>query len=885
MGGLFRKLLIYICKPIYCLIVYTYKIFYSIASTRFLKDDLIQQFSSNIYVLVSAVMLFAFSITILSAIVNPDLLTDNKKGVAALFKRSIIALVLMVLVPFAFNQLYAIQDSIMSHSLIEKIVVGINYDCDRSSDSKCEAGGNGGQVIAGTLISSVLYPAETADGSDISVDAEDTDMSENYKKMVSEDIRYIGKVAKDINNTVDDSTKLHYDFDDDAYAYHFDGLIALVAGLITVYILIIYSIDVAVRVFKLAFLELTAPISIVAYVGVGDKILSSWFKELGKTYGELFVRIVAIAFYLFLIHNLDAFMSEFTSGDWISVLKVFLIIGMLIFVKQVPDMLGRIFVVDIKSKGGIGGRLGEMAAVGKQAQAAWGGIKQAAKLGAGVAGLGLAAAANPFAAAGVGLAHHAWNKGFKFKSLSARPGKETATGKFLTAGRKTAGSYLRGKGLVSGLNDAKKSYSESDFGIEHIANKNYNKDKKETEKFNAKMGNNSDGMVEDSELARDKFTTNSKKDLGRTRGDAVNALLDADIRKAKLEKITSDKDAIVSNLDVMRANAKTVEAQNAISDLKNGLLTGKYTADVFRQRMNGLIERGIINGSDGGTISAKLDSIQNKIASDSEISKYLLDKDNKLNFGASGLGKATDIAKTKAEAAKSTYDNLYKGSTESDKQEMDRYMAQSEKIVTKSVEQAQGEEKISHKEDIHYDIQNQTINSTDSATSNNESTPIQETINRAANVHDAPTREEHMRIQDEYNSLFNSDVGARYLDANEREDDRIHGTGNANAGSTAGSATAGAAMGSSTGSSSVQVEGLDDLFNNLNKTITSNSDNTNKILEDQLNEQKSMNNELKNQTNSINNVDSKLSGLRNDINNNLNDIKKSFDDSNTNSGE
>lgn len=697
MGGLFRKLLIYICKPIYCLIVYTYKIFYSIASTRFLKDDLIQQFSSNIYVLVSAVMLFAFSVTILSAIVNPDLLTDNKKGVAALFKRSIIALALMVLIPFAFNELYDIQDSVMSHSLIEKIVVGINYDCDPSTDSKCEIGGNGGQVIAGTLISSVLYPA----GDDISVKA---DISDNYKKTVSEDIRYIGKVAKDINVTVDDSTKLHYDFDDESYAFHFDGLIALVAGLITVYILIIYSIDVAVRVFKLAFLELTAPISIVAYVGVGEKMLSSWFKELGKTYGELFVRIVAIAFYLFLIHNLDEFMSAFNDGDWISVLKVFLIVGMLIFVKQVPDMLGRIFGVDIKSKGGIGGRLGQMAAVGKQAQAAWGGIKQAAKLGAGVAGLGLAAAANPFAAAGVGLAHHAWNKGFK--SLGARPGKETATGKFLAGGGKTAGAYLRGKGLVSGLKDAKKTYSESDFGLEHIANKNYNKNKKETEKFNDKMGNNKYGMVEDSELARNNFIGNSKKDLGKTRGDAVNALLDANIQKAKLEKIASDKDAIVSNLDVMRANAKTVEAQNAISDLKNGLLTGKYTADSFRQSMNGLIERGIINGSEGGTISAKLDSIQNKIASDEDISKYLVNENGTLNFGSSGLGAVTNIANTKASDAKATYDNLYKGSSESDKNEMDRYMAQSEKIVTKSVEQAQGEEKISHKEDIHYDIGN-----------------------------------------------------------------------------------------------------------------------------------------------------------------------------------
>ena len=102
----------------------------------------------------------------------------------------------------------------------------------------------------------------------------------------------------------------------------------------------------------------------------------------------------------------------------------------------------------------------------------------------------------------------------------------------------------------------------------------------------------------------------------------------------------------------------------------------------------------------------KEDSIQNKIASDEDISKYLVNENGTLNFGSSGLGAVTNIANTKASDAKATYDNLYKGSSESDKNEMDRYMAQSEKIVTKSVEQAQGEEKISHKEDIHYDIGN-----------------------------------------------------------------------------------------------------------------------------------------------------------------------------------
>ena len=437
MGGLFRKLLIYICVPIYNLIVYMYKIFYSLATTRFLKDDFIQQFSSNIYVLVSAVMLFAFSITILSAIVNPDLLTDNKKGVSALFKRSIIALALMVLVPFAFNELYDIQDSVMSNSLIEKIVVGINYDCDSSTDSSCEVGGNGGQVIAGTLISSVLYPG----GDEITVRE---DISKNYQNMITKDIRNIGLIAPDINTTVEDGSKLHYHFDDDDYAFHFDGLIAIIAGLATVYILTIYAIDVAVRVFKLAFLELTAPISIVAYVGVGDKMLSSWFKELGKTYGELFVRIVAIAFYLFLMNNLDEFMSAFNDGDWTSVLKVFLIVGMLIFVKQVPDMLGRIFGVDIKSKGGIAGRLGEMAGVGNVAKKAWESVRNPLAAAAGVGSL----AAGTISHLGAGITG-AWTQGrARAEAIRAEGGHAAALRGFLSGAGRGIGSALTTPGAA-----------------------------------------------------------------------------------------------------------------------------------------------------------------------------------------------------------------------------------------------------------------------------------------------------------------------------------------------------------------------------------------------------------------------------------------------------
>ena len=854
MGGLLRKLTIWICIPIYRLIVSLYSIFYNIANTRFLEDDTIQQLSANIYVLVSVVMLFAFSVTILSAIVNPDLLNDSKKGVAAAFKRAIIGLALMVIVPFAFDEIYAVQKNIMDNSLIEKIIVGADFRCDKDEDGNCKVGGNGGQVIAGNLISSVLYPVE--DNVQIS-----ENISDKYEKMITTDIRYIGAVSKHINVTTEGDNAYHSDFDDDDYAFNWDGLVAIIAGFATCYILLLFAIDMAIRVFKLAFLELTAPISIVAYMASGDKTLKSWAGQVLKTFLDVFTRIAAIAFYLFLIKNLSTYMAKFEGAEWSFTLKVLLIVGMLIFVKQIPEFINNTFGTKFDFKGGtIDSRLGEMAIVGKQAQTALRAVKQAAKLGAGAVGLGLASVANPAAALGLGLAHHGWNKGFK--KLGARAGKETATGKFLTSTGKTAGAYLKGKGLTSGLADAKKAYSESDFGLERIANKNYKEAVKSNEEFNKKMGNDKDGMITDVNLAKIRFKANSKKDLGKVRGDAVDALLDANIKKATVEKITSDKDVIVSNLDTLRANARTVEAQNAISDLKNNLLTGEYSINQFREKLNGLIDRGIINGTDGGTISSKLDSITNKIASDKDISDKLINSDGKLNFGGSGLGALTTIVNTKASNAKTTYDNLYKGSSESVKQEMDRYNAQSEQIVTESVKQAQGQVKIDNKKNIHYQSPN-NVTSSNSSTQNSSSSSSTSNSNSTNTQSNSSTQ----------NNATTSSNGSSSSTSN--------GNGNNTTNSGAGSSNENANNTTNAGgsSSSVNVEGLDDLFNNLNKTITNASDGTNKILQDQLNEQKNMSSELKNQTNSINNVGNKLNEFKSDVSNSFNDIKKKMDDS------
>lgn len=682
MGGLLRKLLIYICKPIYKLIKYMYSIFYNLANTRlFSNQDVIQQLSSNIYVLVSVVMLFAFSVTILSAIVNPDLLNDKKKGVTAIFKRSIIGLALMILIPFGFNQLYKIQENIMTNSTIEKIIVGADFSCPEE-DENCEIGGNGGQVIAGTLISSVLYPAD--DEVQIA-----SNVSESYGKMVTEDISYIGDVAKNINVTREGDTdeEYHKKFDDDNYAFNFDGLLAIVVGGATVYMLVIFAIDIAVRIFKLAFYELTAPISIVGYIAAGDKILSSWFKGVGKTFADLFIRIAAMAFYLFLVSNLSSFLNNFEGKDWSFVLKAFLIVGMLIFAKQVPNLISEIFGIKFESKGGIAGRLGEMAMVGKQAQKAWGAIKNAAPIAAGIgafgaigSGIGIPGA---IATAGVTLGgKKLWDKKLKDTKFGSAIG---TAGRGAVAVGKTAGAFAGGKGTVDAINSARNTWNGTEFG----ADMKYKKGKKADADFNKKIGLDENGRVKKSreegmEFVSDQrriiqeteanVTRNMKKDVGSNNAKIIEKLHANSKEKSTIESIGSKSKDVIDKLESMKLSTQTTDGKKELETLQTDFLAGDISATELRNRLQDLYSKGEVQASSVKKVSLDVDAIEGIISSStSENINSLIGENGILKMNKiSGMTKEiTELY----EKAKKDYDDAYKGQTESVKAEMDRYVS------------------------------------------------------------------------------------------------------------------------------------------------------------------------------------------------------------------
>lgn len=626
MDGLLRILMIWICVPFYKLIPVIYNVFYDLANHRFFQPDpetgvsVIEQLSSNLYVLVSVVMLFVFSANILAAIVNPDLMNDKKKGIGALFKRAIIGIALIVIIPFAFDEAYKIQQSVMDRSLIEKVLVGISYEDENNK------GGNGGQVIAGTLISSVLHPIEN-NGEPVEI-AED--VSEDYELMVTEDIDHITKVAKHINVAPENSDK--------EYAFEFQELVALIAGGVCCYLLLIFAFDMAVRTVKLAFLELTAPISVIAYMAAGEDTLKKWAGTVLTTFLEVFMRIACMAFYIFMISQLENFL-EGINGNWF--VKILLIVGMLIFVKELPQFINKAFGINVQTKGGIGGRLGSMAAVGDVAKKGWDTVSKGLKtVGLGAAGAGVAVGtlglgATIGAGIGAGVVSHGWNKGFKHKILGldlSTPGKETKIGKGLTkigngvtTAGKVTGAYLGSGNPIKGVKEARKVIEETDSG----ASKKYQREQGEVQKIKDEAKSNAQTLANTSNPGIYDAAGNLDKNIAQT--VTFKPILDS-------SKLNDFEKKVTLNYDTKRHEKRLAENDQYHYDSISKTISNAISATSNSTEKQELLS--LQSKIDSGTINAN--DIKNKLG---QISS-MLDPSGSLNATAQSIvDSATKIAR------------------------------------------------------------------------------------------------------------------------------------------------------------------------------------------------------------------------------------------------
>lgn len=336
---------------VYGLIQDVYNLFFEIANISILSDTSIATFARRIYIIIGIFMLFKVAFSLITMLVNPESLTDSKKGGPALIKKIIIALVLLVAVPNIFTIGYRLQSIILNKNVLANLILGASSAVENTDDGSgrtmSDYYSDGGEIISVQVFKGFFHPKQ-----------------ETMEKLKS--LEECKGASKDDEACIYTNAETVADFDDiiksDDYVYNF--LISTIAGAYVAWMLFMFCFDIAVRSVKLSFLQLIAPVPILASIdeSQGNKVFKAWTKNCVSTFLSVFVRLITIYFIIFIIseivkngligyYKFDFASSKFVfqSGGSNFLLSAMIILGLLLFAKEVPKLIEEI--LGIKSSG------------------------------------------------------------------------------------------------------------------------------------------------------------------------------------------------------------------------------------------------------------------------------------------------------------------------------------------------------------------------------------------------------------------------------------------------------------------------------------------------------------------------------------------------------
>lgn len=375
----FWQIMIGLVGNVFKIVNYAYRIFLALAKTNIFASNDFSTISGNIYKLLSIIMLFVLAYSILLKIVDPD---SSKSGVDGkkTLQKLIVSLILIVLVPTIFTFAFGLQDAIIESNVLTAIFTGNSGNTDSSIE-------NGGIVMSVNSFEP-FFTSNSELGDELPNES-------TYKTIYNDDnnmISYGCDVGQCTLGQVKEYALLTGDFGFyKAFAKNiyegtieFQWLAALVTGAFLVYAMVSFCFDMALRICKLAFYQLIAPITIFCNViPKMDDVFKKWLSNTAKTFLSVFTRIIVMNFGVYLVSiicNGDTIklFAEDTGGTILNLfVKCFIILGIVMFMKQAPKLLSDLF--------GIGD--GDMKLGLKDKLKASGAFTAGAAIGAGVTGL------------------------------------------------------------------------------------------------------------------------------------------------------------------------------------------------------------------------------------------------------------------------------------------------------------------------------------------------------------------------------------------------------------------------------------------------------------------------------------------------------------------
>ena len=343
----FWKIIISLVGSIFKLVNSAYRIFLALAEADIFENAEFDIITKNMYEILSIVMLFALAYGILVKIVDPE---NSKSGVDGkkILQNLVMAIVLLALIPSIFSFMFGLQKAILESKVLNSIFTG-------SSNVGAENIKNAGNVMAVNSFKPFFTPNVNNDTNPEDARGIIKNHTE-YGVTLDNQESYGCKYEECTLAEVDSFAEKTGDFGFyQAFALNihegevdFQWLIALIVGGFLVYAMISFCFDMALRVCKLAFFEIIAPIAIFCNViPKMEDVFKKWLSNTTKTFISVFTRIIVMNFGVYLISiivkNVDLGLDD--AGNWFLnlIAKCFLILGIVMFMRQAPKLLSDLF--------------------------------------------------------------------------------------------------------------------------------------------------------------------------------------------------------------------------------------------------------------------------------------------------------------------------------------------------------------------------------------------------------------------------------------------------------------------------------------------------------------------------------------------------------------
>lgn len=332
-GSLFNVIWGLLCSIVYGLIVLAFNLFTEVSQLDILSADKVNGIYQRLTMIITIVMVFYITFEFIKYVISPDTISDKEKGAGKVVTRIVTAILLIAFVPTIFSLGYKLQQKILDTNVIPVVVFG------QKNWNYKSAGSN----FAGNVFSA-FYRANCDSET---TEKECNDAREKVDKNIArfkEDegmLAITGAVGNDIISSlksIGTGKKL----------IQFDGLLALVFGCFTLYVLFSYVLDLGTRYIQLLFLQIIAPVAIISSITPQkDSMLKKWAKQCSTTYLDVFIRLAILYFMLLIVSILSSeldFYEMTKNGKQINVFVYIVIIaGLLIFVQRAPNLLKELF--------------------------------------------------------------------------------------------------------------------------------------------------------------------------------------------------------------------------------------------------------------------------------------------------------------------------------------------------------------------------------------------------------------------------------------------------------------------------------------------------------------------------------------------------------------